>query len=91
MPTAIPSRTCSQNGASRPRTTLPGAYESQTRGFAVGGRLAIRSKSDVIQPVSLKAPNFKAGCGGLDIFGGSFSWINAEQFVSNLRPSDRTR
>ncbi len=65
--------------------TLPGAYDSQTRGFAVGGRLAIRSKSDVIQPVSLKAPSFKSGCGGLDIFGGSFSWINAEQFVSNLR------
>ncbi|MEN6621670.1 MAG: conjugal transfer protein TraH [Smithella sp.] len=65
--------------------TSPGAYEAQSRGFAVGGRMSIRAKNDMFQPITLKAPSFKAGCGGIDIFGGAFSWINAEQFTKNMR------
>lgn len=65
--------------------TSAGAYNAQTRGFAVGGSMSIRAKNEMFQPFTLKAPSFKTGCGGIDIFGGAFSWINAEQFTKNLR------
>jgi len=69
----------------RANTTKPGAYEAQTRGFLVGGSINARSPHEYLQPFALKSPNIKAGCGGLDIFGGSFSFINADQFVQFLR------
>ena len=65
--------------------TAPNVYEGQTRGFAVGGRLNIRASSEMVQPFNLKAPSFKAGCNGLDIFAGSFSWINSEQLTKTMR------
>jgi conjugative transfer pilus assembly protein TraH len=30
-------------------------------------------------------PSFDAGCGGIDLFAGSFSFISAEQFQNLLR------
>ena len=39
----------------------------------------------MINPVSFKVPSLKAGCGGIDIFGGSFSWPNSEEFTRTLR------
>jgi conjugative transfer pilus assembly protein TraH len=65
--------------------TDPGVYQSQTRGFAVGGRLSIRANQATINPFSVKMPSVKAGCGGIDIFGGSFSWINADQLIDNMK------
>ncbi|MDN4704685.1 conjugal transfer protein TraH [Vibrio parahaemolyticus] len=35
--------------------------------------------------VSFTPPSWKAGCGGVDMFGGSFSFINAEQLVTMMR------
>lgn len=69
----------------RSATTAPGVYESQSRGFFVGGSLKARSQSVTIQPFSLKMPDIKAGCGGIDIFGGSFSFINADQLINFLK------
>ncbi len=66
----------------RVNVTSPGAYEAQTRGFIVGGSISARMPQDTLQPFSIKAPEIKAGCGGIDIFGGSFSFINADQFVA---------
>lgn len=65
--------------------TEPGAYDAQTRSFAVGGRLAVRSQTEMIQPFSFKAPYIKAGCEGIDIFAGAFSWINADQLIETLK------
>ncbi len=33
----------------------------------------------------LVPPSFSAGCGGIDLFGGSFSFINMNQFVDLMR------
>lgn len=65
--------------------TEPGAYEAQTRSFAIGGRLAVRPQTEVFQPFSFKAPYIKAGCEGIDIFAGAFSWINADQLIETLK------
>ena len=35
--------------------------------------------------MALRTPSFNAGCGGIDLFAGSFSFISAEQFQNLLR------
>lgn len=35
--------------------------------------------------VNLTAPSLSAGCGGISAYGGSFSFINADEFVQSLR------
>lgn len=69
----------------RVNITSPGAYDAQTRGFIVGGSLSARVPQTTIHPFNLKPPSIKAGCGGIDIFGGSFSFINADQFTQFLQ------
>jgi conjugative transfer pilus assembly protein TraH len=74
-----------QRWGTRVNYTDAGAYHSQSRGFIVGGSLSARVPRDTLQPLSWKEPSIKAGCGGIDIFGGSFSFINADQFVQFLQ------
>ncbi len=69
----------------RSNTSPPNVFEAQTRGFAIGGALSARLPQRSITPFTIKEPYIKAGCGGLDIFGGSFSFINADQFVQYLQ------
>ena len=69
----------------RVNVTDPGAYNAQTRGFIIGGSLSARVPRTTLQPFTWKEPYIKAGCGGIDIFGGSFSFINAEQFTQFLQ------
>ena len=63
----------------------PGVFESQRRGVLSGGSVYVRNPIVNTELVNLQAPSFKAGCGGIDFFGGSFSFINADQFVQLLR------
>lgn len=65
--------------------TQPGVYESTRRGVIAGGGATIRSRRMNIQLMSFEPPNIKAGCGGIDVFLGSFSYINLDQFISFLR------
>ncbi|EOX1588849.1 conjugal transfer protein TraH [Vibrio cholerae] len=66
-------------------TTLPGVHESQRRGVFTGGRYTVKSRIYEQNLVSFTPPSWKAGCGGVDMFGGSFSFINAEQLVTMMR------
>ena len=75
----------------RSAETAPGVYESQSRGFFVGGSLKVRSQTESIQPLSMKIPDIKAGCGGIDIFGGSFSFVNADQLIDFLKAVGPTK
>lgn len=65
--------------------TPPGLYGTQRRGEISGGSIATRSR--IVNPnlVAFNPPNFRAGCGGIDFFAGSFSFINADQFVALMR------
>ncbi|WP_066017697.1 conjugal transfer protein TraH [Endozoicomonas atrinae] len=73
------------NSMSQSTGTAPGAYKSQRRGVFYGGSFTMKSK--IVNPnlISVRPPSWKGGCGGVDLFGGSFSFINADQFVQMLR------
>lgn len=65
--------------------TNGGAWETTRRGVVSGGSLSNRSR--IMEPniVSFRPPSADAGCGGIDMFGGSFSFINEQQLVQLLR------
>jgi conjugative transfer pilus assembly protein TraH len=65
--------------------TRPGFYEGQRRGFMTGGAMSLRFPRRSITPFTLSLPRVKAGCGGISLFGGAFSFINMEQFTQYLQ------
>jgi conjugative transfer pilus assembly protein TraH len=65
--------------------TGPDAYRGQTMNFYTGGSLYLRTPVRNYPLASITPPSFRAGCGGIDLFAGSFSFINKQQFVSLLR------
>ncbi len=65
--------------------TTHGDYKSVTRDGYTGGGFTLRSKLRTLTPVNIQLPSASGGCGGIDLFGGSFSFINAEEFVQMLR------
>lgn len=65
--------------------TAPGVYEGQTAGYFTGGSLYVRTPVRNYSLVNVQMPQFRAGCGGIDLFTGGFSFINATQFVQMLR------
>lgn len=65
--------------------TGPSAFEGQTRNVATGGSLYVRMPQRSYNLANLQLPAARAGCGGIDLFAGSFSYINAEQFAAMIR------
>nr|WP_247887284.1 conjugal transfer protein TraH [Azospirillum sp. SYSU D00513] len=65
--------------------TAPGVWETQRRGVFSGGSVSARNRIINENLISVVPPSFEAGCGGIDLFGGSFSFINADQFVQLMR------
>lgn len=65
--------------------TAPGAFRGQAFNTYAGGSLMMRSPNKTYQLVAIQFPSAKAGCGGIDVFGGAFSHISAEEFKSILR------
>jgi conjugative transfer pilus assembly protein TraH len=65
--------------------TAPGAFRGQAFNTYTGGSLFMRSPNKVYQLAAIQFPSAKAGCGGIDVFGGSFSHISAEEFKSMLK------
>ena len=60
-------------------STDPGAYESQRRTGYVAGSMSFRAPVRTYNILAFDPPRIRAGCSGLDLFGGSFSFINGEQ------------
>jgi len=65
--------------------TAPGAFRGQAFNTYSGGSLMMRAPNKVYQLAAIEFPNAKAGCGGIDVFGGSFSHISATEFKNMLR------
>ena len=61
------------------------AYIGQRRGVVSLGSIEARSRIVNPQLVSFTPPSIKAGCGGISLFGGSFSFINAQQLQELMR------
>ena len=65
--------------------TTPGAFRGQTYNTYTGGSIFLRSPNKVYQLASIQFPYVKAGCGGIDVFGGSFSHLGAAEFKNMLK------
>lgn len=65
--------------------TLPNAIGTQNMLGYSGGGVTWRVPSKNINPFQIVPPSFKAGCGGIDLYLGSFSFVNKEAFVQALR------
>lgn len=62
--------------------TGPVAYEGQSAGYYSLGSMWARFPQRTVYPANVQLPRISAGCGGIDIFTGSFSFINAAEFVA---------
>lgn len=60
-------------------TTQPGVWQGQAAGYAYGGSLYARTQVKNVHLISMTLPDINAGCGGIDAYLGSFSFINSEQ------------
>ncbi len=62
----------------------PQTFEGQKRNYATGGSMSLRYKPTRDYPVTVQAPSFRKGCGGIDMFMGSFSYLNADYLENKL-------
>ena len=62
----------------------PNMFESQKRGYASAGSLSLRFRNENDYLVSFSPPRFRGGCGGIDMFLGSFSYLNEEYLMTKL-------
>lgn len=66
-------------------TTPPSYAQSGQRGVITGGQMVIKNQITNAQLFNLQMPYIHAGCGGWDLFGGSFSMISSAQIVAMMR------
>ena len=62
----------------------PAYVSAQTRHVFSGGGISYRAPRETYQLFSATGPSLRAGCGGIDLYSGSFSFINKDQFVNML-------
>jgi len=65
--------------------TEAGAYDTARRGVVSGGQIFIKMPTKRVSLTSATAPRMSAGCGGIDMYGGSFSFINADEMVETFQ------
>lgn len=65
--------------------TGAGSFQNTLRSGWAGGGIGIRGPIKNINIISFDPPRLSAGCGGIDFFGGSFSFINSEQLIALFR------
>lgn len=65
--------------------TSPTAHMGQRRGVLDAGSVVARSRIMNENLISFVPPSITAGCGGIDIIGGSISAISGDQFQQYLR------
>ena len=65
--------------------TGPTAFEGQSAGYYSLGNVWTRFPQKTTNIANLQLPSARAGCGGIDIFAGSFSFINASEIVAMLK------
>lgn len=66
-------------------TTAPHAYQGQQAGYYTGGSLYARNTVRNVQLVQVDLPNFRSGCGGIDMFFGGYSFIDSKEIVKMMR------
>ena len=66
-------------------STSAGAYSTQTRHALTGGNYVWRAPQVTTPLANIQLPRIEAGCGGIDLYGGGFSFINGEQIEDLFR------
>lgn len=66
-------------------TTDASKFQSQKMGHYQGGSFYARFPTKSINIAMFDPPRIQAGCGGIDMFGGSFSFISGDEIVQILR------
>jgi len=62
----------------------PQVIKTQERGYFWGGGIRIRTPNMTVTPFVIKMPRLDAGCSGLDLVFGGFSFLNFEYLVQFL-------
>ena len=65
--------------------TNPQSYQSASRHVFAGGGIVAKNKIFSSDVISFTPPSFTAGCGGINMYLGSFSFINKDQIVTLFR------
>lgn len=74
------------NSAGSAANVTPGqAINTQSVLGYSGGGVTWRVPNKSFQPFQITPPSIKAGCGGIDMFLGGFSFVNKDAFVQALR------
>ena len=63
----------------------PSILQTQSQNIVTGGSLFMRTPRRTYQLASFTPPSIGAGCGGIDLYTGGFSFINRDAFVAMLR------
>lgn len=65
--------------------TSPQAYQSQQAGYYTGGSIFARTPVRNVQLVQVELPSYRAGCGGIDIYSGGFSFVKYNDLVNLMQ------
>lgn len=65
--------------------TQGGAFKGQTMNVYTGGGAFYRTPTKSYQLATFDPPRMSAGCGGIDLYSGSFGFMNGEQIVQSLQ------
>jgi len=74
-----------QKSGFQSNSTGEGAYKGQTAGFYTGGSVQARTRVRNVYPAMFNMPSANAGCGGIDIYTGGFSFINSEELINTFK------
>lgn len=62
--------------------TNPGSYNSQAAGSYGGGSIFARNQVRSYQLIQIDLPDFRAGCGGIDLYMGSISFLSKDKMIA---------
>jgi len=65
--------------------TSPQAYHGQQAGYYTGGSIFTRSQVRDVQLVQVELPSYRAGCGGIDLYSGGFSFVKYDDLVKLMQ------
>lgn len=72
-------------GSANASVNYPSTFEGQQRGYFSAGGISFRYTPKTDYLFSVEPPRIRAGCGGIDIYLGSFSYLRPEYLVEKLK------
>ena len=63
----------------------PGAVHAGDRYLVTGGSVSVRFPQKRLNLVNFDPPSLSAGCGGIDMYGGSFSYIDKQELKETMK------